>query len=453
MGKRIDLSKEQLKEMLISKSDELGRSVYRKECIKLGLPSAEVYCRVFNTKSWNTVLKECGLKVNWEKFNDEDVNNMYKKLYNELNRLPLKHEIDECSYTAHSDWIYSRGLTIESYFHNLGLINKPLSYDEKVVENIKQLKELADTLKRCPTFKEYKRYIKDGHKISVFLEATNMKWNDICRKYIPEYELNFIHGEITKEDVKISIDKMIKEFGGILFYDDYKKLEYAYSYSIFYRLYNDTYENVIKSLGYDFKDKIFYKESKEQMKKDLLNFYTENNRFPYEKEFLAENKLSSYSRYLSIFGSLKNVCEDIGLDYKLFFNKNGIRRKCFDNNGDVCNSLTEKKIADYLIKNNIKFKKEVYYKDILKNVKKDYRLDFVLYINDKEYYLEYFGLYSIKNKAEMYVRYVKRTNKKIKLWYKSGLIDSCIFLFPRHTYKIERHLDSILKDINLKQVA
>ena len=51
-------------------------------------------------------------------------------------------------------------------------------------------------------------------------------------------------------------------------------------------------------------------------------------------------------------------------------------------------------------------------------------------MNDKIYYIEYFGMYSRNPKGKIMKKYKTRTKYKIKLLYKYNFIDKCIFIFP-----------------------
>jgi hypothetical protein len=103
------------------------------------------------------------------------------------------------------------------------------------------------------------------------------------------------------------------------------------------------------------------------------------------------------------------------------------------NDGDLCFSIPEKEIDDYLYKNNIEHKKEVSYPD------SNLRADWEIFGYKSRIFIEYFGLMSKG-------RYRKKAKEKIKMAKKYNI--SLLELYPtdRLKHKIDCFLDNCNKN-------
>lgn len=154
----------------------------------------------------------------------------------------------------------------------------------------------------------------------------------------------------------------------------------------------------------------YYKFEKERMLHGLIEYANELGRTPTTREIQENKKLSGIASYHRHFGSYSEACKDAGLEVNacLFGKSFHLESK----NGDLCLSKKEKEITDLLIDNNIKFEKEVLYKDILNDdTLTNIRCDWL--INDN-IVVEYFGM------AEKDY-YKERMDKKISLCKERGL--------------------------------
>lgn len=130
-------------------------------------------------------------KSKWDKYSNEELTNLIKDKYkngilNNCRNLGTKTNTPDFS-------VLQRRFNIQTWNDFLvliGLRDKILSPEEKVKISIQKLKELAKKLNRCPYVKEYKKYKGNGYDLSGLQKYLGLKYNDICRKYIPEYELN-----------------------------------------------------------------------------------------------------------------------------------------------------------------------------------------------------------------------------------------------------------------------
>jgi hypothetical protein len=126
---------------------------------------------------------------------------------------------------------------------------------------------------------------------------------------------------------------------------------------------------------------------------DLLkNLAIQLQRTPVGDE-LTSFGLPSPITYVRYFGSYSKACELAGLETASLYGK-----RCYSKNGDLCLSISEAIITNYLIDNNIPYKKEEAYSKYIPNIKTKKKVDWVLRDGT---FVEYFGLpekdyYSIK---------------------------------------------------------
>lgn len=126
-----------------------------------------------------------------------------------------------------------------------------------------------------------------------------------------------------------------------------------------------------------------------------------------------------------------NCCKD---NYYLrtynTINLNEIPSLLFDSNHHKCDSLAEVKISNWLIENNIVFESHGFYKDYINEDNTKRRFDWVLYIDNQIFFVEYFGLYKSSNHTKITNHYTFNALKKIKDLKKYGVYDHCIIIYP-----------------------
>ena len=116
-----------------------------------------------------------------------------------------------------------------------------------------------------------------------------------------------------------------------------------------------------------------------------------------------------------------------GDKYLKYYDKNN---KYIDILGNKYYSMPEVIISNWLIENNIKFNKQPKYKDYIENDTTKRRFDWIIFINNKEYLIEYFGIWYKNSKSKIVNNYIIKSKKKIKDIYKSDSFDKCILIFP-----------------------
>jgi hypothetical protein len=144
------------------------------------------------------------------------------------------------------------------------------------------------------------------------------------------------------------------------------------------------------------------------------------------EEMVKENHVSSYNVYRCRFGSIKNVCDLLNIEY---FRNYGIGTVCYDKIGNLCKSRAECLISNFFIEHNIEFSKEPQYKELIKDVRKR-KFDWKIKINNCWYYVEYFGVFDVNSKSKIVKNYTIKAKKKMRDLYKAGVINKCILIFP-----------------------
>lgn len=451
-----------------------------------GYPNHQTYADHFG--SWNNALQEAGMSINlqFNNYTKEDMIKIGSEYYNTTGKIPLAHEMGFSYSVLNKYWDtwndylaeinlksnkvnkYSRAELIEKLieFYNLlrrkpkkqdfidykwypsvdtynrefgGLINacvvadiieKPLTLKERLELSIKQLKTLAEQLNKCPTVFDYDSYNTKGLCRRELERKLNLKYNDICKRYIPQYPVN-VDSDVSQEDIINKIKEIHNILGRPPMYIELIKFGCHYTQTIFLSKFGYRYNQLIRSLGWEPTGTDTLKRSEEVMLDDFYTLFKKLKSIPTFSDIDNDKTIASGSTYIKYFGSFENVCKLLDINYDQFFRNVGVSKYCFDNLGNLCRSYVERDIANYFISNNIRFDKEPRYDEVIKNQNYRKRFDWKIYIDDKTYfYVEYFGMYTNQKNNKIVQRYVKKTKKKIKLLYKNNIIDKCILIFP-----------------------
>jgi hypothetical protein len=133
-------------------------------------------------------------------------------------------------------------------------------------------------------------------------------------------------------------------------------------------------------------------------------------------------KFKAYSKFLSEAGYT--------------FNKGKYSQKYVSSDGTICDSKKELLIDEFLNSNNIKHQHHVKYSDLIPDVKKWNKSDFLLHDNT---IVEYFGLYGVK-------KYNEKVKKKLAILEENNM--KYIAIYPKDITR----LDVIFKDY-IKEVS
>lgn len=299
--------------------------------------------------------------------------------------------------------------------------------NEKINNSINALKQLAEELKRCPLVREYESLNHNGYSRRVLENKLKLNYNNICKKYLPEYKLNHETLDITLEDLYNDILEIKNKIGRLPLATELTKYNLPH-FNTIKKNFNMTYNQIIESFGWEPIGTTTLKKSEDELLKDFYIYFKELKRVPTKKELNTNNKTATHSTYVKYFKSIENICALLNIDYNLYHKNNGMGKIYLDNNNKLCKSLPERDISNFFIVNNIYFEKEPSYSEIFENDKRQF--DWKIYIGSKFYYVEYFGLYNKNPRGNIGKKYFKKTKKKIKDLYKAGLANQCVFIFP-----------------------
>jgi hypothetical protein len=427
------LSKEELIDVVKEYSLKIGR-IPKKEDMKkkLGSPSACTIKTCFGVNSWSEVLSICGLEVTTiHKYSEEFGLSKLKEYYNILGRIPTKEEFKENRWKPTFTWYANNYGSIKEASFKAGLIEKPITVEERIAISIEELKDIAKSLNKCPTLVEYDTFKERGYAMGNLCEHLNMTYNEINIKYIPEYNLNKDTKKYDKTELLGILIDFKAKLGHTPSWDEFVNEKSIPDYSTYNIKFNKTYNEILhEELNWECK----IRKTDDELLDDFYNIVKRIKRIPTTKDYQDENGAYCASSYINRFGSISNVFTLLGMDYTLFTNcncKSGV--VCFDNNGNLTKSFIERYVNNLFIENDIYFDREIYYNELLECDKTKRRFDWRIKTNGKTYYVEYFGMYEAKSKSDIIRKYKKKTKKKIKDICKYNKINDCIFLFKPKT--------------------
>jgi hypothetical protein len=426
--------------------DKNNRSPMAKDMgSKTNTPSPTAFYKKFNTTHWCDILRKANLPLtnpNSFTFEEEKKSLDYlNNTYINKKRFPTRSEIKRDKISPKLDFFYSKYGTLENALFKNGYIDAVLNDNDKIQLAIDDLINFTIKYNRYPTIQEYKQISHKGYNIQTLQKRLNMDYQSICRKYIPDFAP--VEKEIaTKELIIDELTRIYKLLGRPPKYNELKTYNCRYDFGVIQsRFEGMRYNEVIQSLGWIPSGSTSASKSDEELLNEFEQLFNCIGRVPTNYDFENTKDISTKSTYEDRFGSLQNVCELLGIDYDLYFINSGIGFKCNDLNGKLCKSIAELDITNYFIINNINFVKEPKYSEIIDNSNR--RFDWKIELNNKWYYVEYFGLYNRIGKGKIVREYRKKTRNKISKIYTSGNINNCIFIFP---YDLKhKSLDEIFK--------
>ncbi len=355
-----------------------------------------------------------------------------KKYYQKLNRIPIRKDFRNNKWIPSYNWYakHFNGSFQNACFEAGILKNKPKTKEERVKCSLDILKSLSLKLQRCPTTTEYENNIKETNAFSrrVLENHLGMKYNDICRKYLLQFEPNNIK-DTDPNDVIQELYSLKRKLGHTPQFKELKENGIYYSYNVFHRLFGKTYNALIESLGWDMSNHNITPvyATDDEMLNGFYDLFLKLGRVPYCNEIDEEPSIPVARTYSDRFGSVRNACDILGLDYEKYYQGAGAGKIVYDDNSELCRSLAERDITNYLIRNHIQYKKEISYSTIIQGDTR--RFDWKACLGGVNYLIEYFGLYN-NGGSFIEVKYRERTRRKIRDLYKAGVIDQCIFIFP-----------------------
>lgn len=351
-----------------------------------------------------------------------------QSIYIEIGEVPYRRHLIKLKSNPDYSWYLRNFESWENVLKEANIIDEHVSEKQKLENSIETLRKLSNELNRIPTTTEYDKY-RDKKKtvhITTLRKRLNKTYSQICREYL-SYKV------IRNYD--ISNQQIIQDF--ISFKNKIKRIPYEREFSsetgysgklITIRF--GKYTNLIKASGYQPTREPKYRTDDELL--DIFKeFMNENNRLPTSREL---NSISY--KFLNRFKSIENICKILNINFYDYTILNGNRSAIFNKRKELCKSIAEAKISNFFIDNNIDYVKEYPYANLIEG---DRRLfDWKIKINNKNYFVEYFGMYNSKSEKNSFSgKYTKKTKKKMKDLYKNNYNEDTIYLFPIHLEKKE----------------
>lgn len=237
--------------------------------------------------------------------------------------------------------------------------------------------------------------------------------------------------------------------------------------------YDNTYDVLIEAYPEILENKTLFFWEWHQCYKNDCDFYVNALRemLLYRENLCTPKEISSFLRYKNLIdkgytkfikqidrGRFENLYQWANLSFPEHKNKWTVEDfgNFYAKDGAKCDSLDEVAIYEF-IKFNLAiesitpigtlFEGEHIFK--LNEKEKDnwYCPDFVFYLNDKKYYIEYFGMYSLYSDGnKLLTNYKNKTYRKINFYNKTG--ENFIYLFPQDLKNNFEGMKEKLKNIH-----
>jgi len=126
---------------------------------------------------------------------------------------------------------------------------------------------------------------------------------------------------------------------------------------------------------------------------------------------------------------------------------------CVSKNNDKCHSIDECKLINYIYKKGFVYEKDVPYKELILNDETNRTCDVCIYINDKIYAIEYFGIYRKTPRNKIEESYVEKMAYKYDSFMHNSK-NNVIFvpIFPDDIEKgNSKRMEKIINDIYEKE--
>ena len=387
-----------------------------------GLPSYTYALKIFNTNNIYDIFNECGINrtdtITPNKISEEYGLLKLKEFYIELNRIPTCSDFKAFKKHPSIDWYTEKYGCLSNALYAANIINAlPNDYDEKLINSINTLKNLAEKLNRCPMVLEYENaFVKDFNlDRRSFERTTSLKYNDICKLYISNYNMNR-DIDITYEDLKCRVDECFNSIGhvpNIKEYGDYCREFYngiGSSVQTIEVITGLKYLEFLKSMGYTSSNTTTIPYDKDKCLMLFKNLCIKLNRIPIFDEINKDINMPSSGTYLRYFGSIENIIKLTNTENKCIYRRGGYGKISLNIKGEICLSVKESIITNYFIEKNISYEKETSYSEFFKRDTR--RFDWKICINGKYFYCEYFGMYFDTWKHDKSTKYKERTDKK-----------------------------------------
>lgn len=454
------------------------------------VPSATIYKQRFGT--WNNALALAGLKTNAiRKYKKEDIIKEVLSYYEKNDRAPFYNELKFTTVHVNKFW---DGWTAMLEDLNIPL-NRRFSLVTSEEELLVFLKELADKLEVVPTGKDIEEAginrnlftQKFGSYKSALIKAGVVKeeYFKTMEERVPdsiaailtfynqngeapsveEYEIiakqeNLAHRKALEMILEKRFTEICMEHLGVAnqykrskeqLLEDLKNLKDKLGRTPmaneltanglaekkqYYRTFNMTYNQIIESLGWELTSNKMHFKSIDELLEDYKKLHKEIGRIPFYDDIKKEDWMASHATYKKYFTDLPTIWRTLNISVDEELMKSfGTGTACIDNKGGVCRSYPEMIITNILLDLELKFEKEILYKEFIPGLKNKISADWVLTVSNTV--IEYFGLFSNQqlNEDNFIGRYSKNVLHKLSLCKKHKVI--LIDLYPEDLEDIE----------------
>jgi len=211
-------------------------------------------------------------------------------------------------------------------YHNAcfkaGIIDEYIDEDIKKEKTIEEIKILAYQLQRIPTVEEYENYKIYGYCHSKFNIKFGKSYVNLCKEILPEYSM-------SKKITLVEVELVIRDY-----YNKYNKSPFLKDIGFHTKLFKNrsfsiTYKQFLKQL--DLPLPKYYSDD------ELLDmFYVLYNKLQYiptTSDITNASDLPHWGTYQDRFGSLKNICDLLDIEFHLFRGIGNIR---INKKGEIC---------------------------------------------------------------------------------------------------------------------
>lgn len=383
--------------------------------VKNGLPHYTEYIKEFGT--YNNALVYCNIpttrgKTSYKNLDKEDINKDIILMVEQLGYIPSATE-----YYQNSK--FSRG-SINKLYGGYGNLLK---------EN--KLKAKKDN-KSCKYSKDYllseiQRYVQEFDRVPNISDFENLQgypsrktftnhfvsFNEAIRLagFIPNKRSLKEYDNITKEEIIDYLNDYSSKLGRTPTVKE-MDIDGCYSKHIITRIFG-SYNNALNESGLELNSTS--EHSDEYLKDKFFEFMEKNGRPPRLHEFNNNKEYPSFWCYQNRFGSWNKMFMAYGVE------PNDSNRKYYLEDGEVCTSSYEFDISTWLKNNNYQYERNIKYVDIHDTYSGKMDCDYLIYHNNKHYYVEMAGM--IPRKGLKFEKWGQEEKKYFfKLQYKIKLL-------------------------------
>lgn len=404
---------------------ENGRRPHMKD-FKGKLPSCDMISKRFG--SWLKAIELAGIPKGKLREGDYSKEELIEQIHNFVyknSKAPTYREMRKQGYAG-----------VHAFINHFGSFKNAL-IEADVFDLRKDQHQFCDTYTNEELLEHLKEYMKDKERIPIHatikVELTEPSISTYERRFYSIFNalemIGYSYSEQKEQDLIVMEDDMISKYKQLKEMlnrvpssrdiDEYSKKGFGYAMK--------TYESHFGSLselqilcGF-IPTVVGRSKSRQDLIDDLIMMSNELGKTPSQLDVAYFDNVASSTTYTKEFGSWVNSIKEAGLKplSKIYYSIKGTK----------CLSYYEFLFTNMLEEYNVKFEKEEMYSKYIETERR-FRFDYVIYINNKKYFIEIFGMTDNKD-------YEKRMEHKKQLCKENGL--PLIEIYPKDftSYKLE----------------